>query len=128
MTDKLCTKYKKLKHNKFSGFELWKQCLVGNLDAWKEMEKYNKHDVLSLEELYSKLIPWDNSVNFNLYHNDCVDVCKCGSSSFIKNGFYYTSTGKFQKYRCKDCGAETRDRNNLLSKQKKDSLRSTTTR
>ena len=67
MTDKLCTKYKKLTHHKFEGFELWKECLDGNLKAWKEMEKYNKHDVLALEELYTKLIPWDSSVNFTLY-------------------------------------------------------------
>ncbi|MEM4726497.1 MAG: ribonuclease H-like domain-containing protein, partial [Nitrososphaerales archaeon] len=50
MTNKLCTKYKKLKPKKFSGFEMWRECLAGNMEAWKEMELYNKHDVLSLEE------------------------------------------------------------------------------
>jgi hypothetical protein len=128
MSDKLCTKYKKLKHGKFSGFEMWKQCLAGNLEAWKEMEIYNKHDVLALEELYRKLIPWDNGVNFNLYHDDCTNTCKCGSSLFIKNGFYYTSSGKYQKYRCKSCGAESRDRINLFSKEKRGSIRSATER
>lgn len=54
MTSKLCTKHKKLTKRKYSGFELWKQCLAGNLDAWLEMEKYNKLDVLSLEELLIK--------------------------------------------------------------------------
>jgi hypothetical protein len=123
MTDKLNTQYKKLKHNKFPGHELWTQCLKGNLEAWKEMEQYNKHDVLALEELFYKLIPWDNSINFNLYHDDEDHVCKCGSTSFFKNGFYYTSTGKYQKYKCKQCGAEHRDRENLFSKEKRDSLK-----
>lgn len=123
MTDKLCTTYKKQKHKKFPGHEMWEQCLAGNLEAWKEMESYNKYDVLSLEELYKKLIPWDNSLNFNLYHDDLEHVCKCGSKEFVKNGFYYTQTGKFQKHRCKKCGAPHRDRVNLFSKEKRASLK-----
>lgn len=126
MTDKLCTKYKKLKHTKFPGHELWTQCLAGNLEAWNEMEQYNKHDVLALEELYNKLIPWDNTINFNLYHEELDHVCKCGSTSFSKNGFYYTASGKFQKHKCKSCGSETRDKQNLFSKEKKASLKMNT--
>jgi len=122
MTDKLCTKYKKLKHAKFSGFELWKECLAGNVAAWNEMEKYNKHDVLSLEELYKKLVPWDDAINFSLYTDEPAHVCKCGSRDFKKQGWHYTSVGKFQRYRCKQCGAETRDRNNQFSKEKRASL------
>lgn len=122
MTDKLCTKYKKLKHAKFAGFDLWKQCLAGNLEAWQEMEVYNKHDVLSLEELYTKLTPWDDSVNFSLYTDAEEHVCRCGSKELAKAGWHYTSTGKFQRYRCKKCGAETRDRTNQFSKEKRKSL------
>ncbi len=128
MTDKLCTKYKKLDHAKFAGFELWRECLAGNLEAWDEMELYNKHDVLALEELYHKLIPWETSINFNLYHDQEDHVCKCGSTSFLKNGFYYTSAGKYQKHKCKTCGAETRDKVNLFSKEKRQSLHMTTPR
>lgn len=128
MTDKLNVKYKKLKHTKYPGHEMWKECLNGNKDAWNEMETYNKHDVLALEELYEKLIPWDNSINFNLYTDSTEHVCKCGSTSFIKNGFYYTSSGKYQKHRCKSCGAEHRDKNNLFSKEKKESLKAGTPR
>lgn len=123
MTDKLCVKYKKLDHAKFSGFKLWKECLNGNLEAWKEMETYNKHDVLSLEELYTKLIPWENTINFNLYHEEEEHVCKCGSKLFNKNGFYYTSAGKYQKHKCKACGAEHRDKQNLFTKEKRASLK-----
>ncbi len=128
MSDKLNVTYKKQKHEKFSGFELWSECLKGNLEAWKEMEKYNKYDVLALEELYHKLIPWDNSINFNVYHDQETNVCKCGSTSFIKNGYYYTSNGKYQRHRCKGCGAETRDKENLFSKEKRASLQPSTPR
>lgn len=59
MTDKFCKKYKKLKHKKFPGHELWKECLKGNKEAWEEMKKYNCHDVLATEELYLVLKEWD---------------------------------------------------------------------
>lgn len=123
MTDKLCTKYKKIKHSKFGGFELWKQCLAGNQKAWAEMEKYNKYDVLSLEELYTKLQPWDSSINFSVYSESLKHTCACGSSNFKKNGYKYTSVGKYQRYVCLDCGSEAKDRENLLSKDKKASLK-----
>lgn len=123
MSNKLCTKYKKLKVKKFQGFELWSECLKGNIVAWKEMEKYNKYDVLSLEELYLKLYPWSNEIDFNLYSSDNVKRCNCGSKNFVKNGYSYTSVGKFQRYSCGDCGAEIRDKKNLLSKDKKAALK-----
>lgn len=126
LTDKLCTKYKKQKHKKFPGHEMWAECLKGNQEAFKEMESYNKYDVLSLEELYQKLIPWDSSINFNLYHDNTENVCKCGSKKFAKNGFYYTASGKFQRLKCSSCGAEVRERKNLFSKEKRESLTATT--
>ena len=98
LTDKLCKKYKKLSHAKFTGFSLWEECLKNNIEAWKEMEEYNKYDVLSLEELSAILMPWDNGINFNIYHDSDFIVCECGSLEFRKAGFYYTNTGKFQKY------------------------------
>lgn len=128
MTDKLCKKYKKIKHAKFGGFELWKACLAGNPKAWAEMEKYNKYDVLSLEELYNKLIPWDNSVNFNIYSDSLTNTCKCGRGRIVRNGSFYTDSGKFQRFRCSGCGAETRGRDNLLSKEKRVSLQLRTNR
>lgn len=123
MSDKLCTKYKKLDHGKFAGFELWKECLKGNMEAWNEMEVYNKYDILSLEELYLKMAPWDRTVNFNVYHDSEDIICKCGSTEFRKSGFHYTAVSKFQKYKCKSCGHETRGAENLFSKEKRKSLR-----
>jgi len=123
LTKTLCKKHKKSSHPKFSGFDLWKGCLSGNKEAWKEMEKYNKLDVLSLEELYLILAPWDNSINFNVYREDFKNVCKCGNAKFTKNGFKYTNAGKFQRYKCTKCGSETRSGTNLLSKELRKELR-----
>lgn len=119
MSDKLASTYVKGKHKKFPGFELWKECLKGNKEAWEEMEDYNRLDVLALEEVYKKLMPWDSTINFSLYYNDGKDRCHCGSTQFKKNGYYYTQTGKFQRYRCLRCGSESRDRTNLLKGDKR---------
>lgn len=113
MSEKLCTKYKKLKHKKFPGMELWTECLKGNKKAWEAMREYNIFDVLATEELYKKLRPWDNSINFNVYYGDEGAKCSCGSTDFHKNGFAYSSTGKFQRFECRKCGAELRSRQNL---------------
>lgn len=113
LTEKLCPKYKKLKHGKFPGFDLWRECMNGNIEAWEEMERYNKRDVLGLREVYRKLSPWDTSINFGIYYGE--HVCKCGSRELKKQGWYYTNTQKYQRYRCKMCGAEFRDRTTAIS-------------
>lgn len=128
MTNKLCKKYKKLKVKKFPGHEMWTECIKGNLKAWKEMERYNKYDVLSLEELYTKLIPWDNSVNFNLYTDSAELKCTCGSKNFRNKGYVYTATGRYSRHRCNECGSEIRGRVNLFSAEKKRSLKTGTNR
>jgi len=123
MTDKLCTKHKKLSHAKFSGFLLWKEMLADNTEAWEECRDYNTMDVLSLEELYLKLAAWDNRhPNFNLYSDEPEHTCRCGSHKVVKDGFAYTGKSKFQQYRCLDCGAVTRDSINQFSKEKRVSL------
>jgi hypothetical protein len=123
MTSKLCTKYKKLPHKEYPGFELWKACLAGDRKAWDVMEEYNKHDVFSTEELYNIFAPWDNSINMSLYLDTESNVCKCGSTKFKRNGFHYSGVGKFQRYKCSKCKCEVRDRKNLFSKEKLSSLK-----
>lgn len=122
MSDKLC-KTKKYAHRKYAGFDLWKACLAHDVDAWREMEKYNKKDVIALEELYNKLIPWDSSINFSLYANTKNHVCSCGSRESSCNGFAYTASGKYQRYKCVKCGKEWRGGPNLLSTEKVASLK-----
>lgn len=124
MTDKLCKRYKKLKHDQFPGFDLWKECLKGNSEAWVCMADYNKFDVLATEELYSILRPWYKAhPNLNVY-TDTEDVlCLCGNDEFEHSGYHYTNASKFDKFRCTECGAETRGKVNLLPKSKRASLR-----
>lgn len=114
----LKTDRQKLTHKTFPGNLLWRECLKGNKKAFQEMEVYNKFDVLSLEDLYKKLAPWDNSINLNIYTNG-KPTCTCGSTSLLKRGYHYTNTGKFQRYRCNKCGKEFRDGMNQKQETKK---------
>lgn len=118
LTDNLCTTTKKSKHNKFPGHTLWVECMKGNLEAWEEMEAYNRDDVLSLEELYHVLSSWDNTLpNFDVYVDEVLDM-----SEWEKDGYVYTNLGKYQRYRNKRTGQQKRSRINLLTKEKRDSL------
>lgn len=119
MTENLNDRYTKMKSG---GFSLWIRCLAGELKAFKEMEEYNKRDVLSLEELYYKLRPWDNTVNFNVYQDHEHYICSCGSIKFHVHGYSFTNNGKFTRYKCKNCGKTHSSKQNLLSKKKRASL------
>jgi len=116
-------KYQKSDHKNFPGRELWRQCEAKNLEAWKEMEKYNKIDVLATEEVYKKLEPWDNSINHSIYTNLEEVTCNCGSKRLQKRGYQRTTACVYQRYQCQDCGAWTKGRNNLLSKEQKENIR-----
>lgn len=119
----LNTTYKKLKHKKFPGDDLWKECLNRNPEAWEEMELYNKHDVLALEELYKRLRPWDSTINPNLYHDGLNTICVCGSTSHRKNGYHLTNAGRFDRYQCKECGFQWREKQNNFEAMKRLTLK-----
>jgi len=88
------------------GFKLWKQCMIGNREAWKKMVDYCKNDIVLLEKVYLKLRPFiANHPNINIYINNEDDKCpKCGSNHVAKEGFAYTAINKYQRFSCKDCG------------------------
>lgn len=117
LTSKLCKKYKKSSHSKFAGTKLWMECIARNPQAFKEMKDYNKLDVLSLEELFEKLLPWQDAFLFNKFNVE-KPVCSCGNDKFKKSGIYYTNAHSYQKYQCTNCGAECRDKKHLPSDKK----------
>ena len=126
LAQKLC-KTRKLTNRKFQGFELWRECIAGNLAAWEEMREYNCIDVLALEELYLALAPWGVGIDFNIYRTESGFKCNCGSDSFTKSpDFHYAPTGVFEKWSCDSCGAWCHSKgkdNNLISNRKRLSLR-----
>ena len=100
----------KVKHN---GFELWVRCMEGDSAAWKTMERYNKRDVLILDKLYHRLLPWiRNHPNAALYDDDGeLNVCpSCASTKLEKRGLAKTTTYTYQRFQCKSCGRWSRSR------------------
>lgn len=114
----------KLEHREFPGFALWSECLKGNPRAWRVMRRYNIRDVHSLEDVYLALRPWiEGHPNVAAYTDAHDPACpKCGSTSVVKWGNAFTQTGKYQRYRCSDCGGFSRSRYTLNAPAKRRSL------
>lgn len=114
---KYLTDAKKSEHKKFPGFELWVECLKDNPAAWREMAKYNKLDVVATEQLYLKLRPWiKNHPNMASYAPSHEQACpNCGSKNVTKYGFATLQQGRYQRFKCVDCGAPSRGKQNLIS-------------
>ena len=91
----------KVKHE---GFQLWVKCMEGDPKAWKRMEAYNRGDVVLLGDLYARLLPWITK-HPNLSALRDVTCCpKCGSLRFQARGEMLTTTLRYHRYQCRDCG------------------------
>jgi hypothetical protein len=110
----------KSRHHSFSGHDLWSQCLSGSQEAFKEMEAYNKQDIITTIEVYNRLASFDPTINFQAYQQK--RVCTCGSTEFHKNGLKYLKSGIYQIHRCFKCGKNFVAKENLISKSTREGL------
>lgn len=96
------------------GMDLWRDCMDGCPKAWRVMEKYNKQDVILLEKLYEKLLPWiQNHPNLGLYDpKDRPSCTNCGSTHLQSRGYARSKTQQYRKFQCQDCGTWVRARRN----------------
>jgi DNA polymerase elongation subunit (family B) len=103
-----------------TNFQLWVDCMNKDARAWKLMEKYNKNDVVMLENLYNKLLPWiKGHPNVALYKERTEQRCpRCGGKHYQSRGYIYTATCRYNRYRCSDCGTWFRDRVNNLKTER----------
>lgn len=93
---------KKLPHN---GFEVWEGCMAGDPEAWDVMRRYNKQDVILLERVYDKVLPWAKSYpNMNVY-NGTAKCPRCQSNRIVRAGKWYmlSSPIQYQRHLCNDC-------------------------
>ena len=91
---------------------LWQKCMAGDRKAWADMLRYNKQDVVLLEQVYNKLLPWiTNHPSTNVYEGRPNACRNCGSDK-IKAGMKYraTNTTLYQYFRCMGCGANLKSR------------------
>ena len=105
----------KVKH---AGMDLWIQCMAGQEDAWKDMERYNRHDVVLLQLVYERMRPWLNHPNHGTYDEPGIPVCpNCGSGHLQRRGFARTIVQKYPRYQCCDCGAWSRGTDGELPRE-----------
>jgi len=112
-------------------FDLWVRCCNGEKEALDYMLEYNKSDILALEGLYLFLRPWMTShPNMGLYCNHDGSVCpSCGCESIDwRINEYYTPAGKYNAFRCNECGAIGRSRFNALKPEERKRLTISTAR
>ncbi len=104
---------------KHAGHELWIRCLNGEEQAWTEMEEYNRNDVVLLEQVYFKLLPWiKHHPNQNLYSAEELICPTCGGHHHQRRGLAYTTTCTYQRFQCTECGSWFRERTNLTKKKR----------
>lgn len=104
--------------------ELWHRCYVGEVAALKEMETYNKHDVVLLEKVFNKMKPYVARLTrlFDPDHEDQYFCVRCGGegrTNFQFRGYYRTQASTFHKAKCKTCGAYSRLRTGIVEKKAK---------
>lgn len=108
-----------------SGFGLWVRCMEGDKKAWEKMKRYNKRDVLILDKLYDRLLPWIKShPNVTLYTQPIGSVLptpvvnrphgyacpQCGSHKVQRRGTAYARTQTYARYYCTSCTSWSRER------------------
>ncbi|MCK5624953.1 ribonuclease H-like domain-containing protein [Candidatus Pacearchaeota archaeon] len=99
---------RKIKHE---GFDLWLGCMNGDKKSWNKMIQYNKQDVLLLERVYKRFLGWIiNHPNYGLYQGEQFACPNCGSKNLIRRGFAYTKINTYQRWICKNCGAQSQSR------------------
>lgn len=99
---------KKVKHE---GFELWIKCMNKDKEAWERMEEYNIQDVVLLEQVYHKFLPWIKNHPNKALHDESEHSCpSCGSHKIQKRGYNVTAGGKYQRYQCQACGTWSAER------------------
>lgn len=98
------------------GHELWIKCMNNDPEAWKMMKEYNKGDVITLQELYYRFLPWiKNHPNHGLYQEDKAVCPTCGSKHYHRRGTLTTRAGIYERYQCQSCGTWFRGNKNQQS-------------
>jgi DNA polymerase elongation subunit (family B) len=87
---------------KHEGFNLWVKCMHNEPAAWKTMEEYNRNDVVILEGIYNRLLPWLPNQG-HAVRNDNLVCPNCESRKFNQRGYQYTQVAKYVRFQCLEC-------------------------
>jgi DNA-directed RNA polymerase subunit RPC12/RpoP len=92
--------------------DLWLKVLQGDAGAIKRMVHYNKGDIDLLECAFNHLQPYiPNYINRQLFTGEGGIKCpQCGSHHYKLEGWRFTTTRRYRRYHCLDCGRWFKDR------------------
>jgi hypothetical protein len=113
------------------GFGTWLGCMNNDPKAWAKMKRYNIADVRATAEVFTRLIPWTDSlqsrtVNFGHYKPGEMTCPRCMNTwdeeGFVKRGFHGTGASRFQTLECRKCGAFPRDYTRVSQRKPEDKV------
>ena len=86
--------------------------------AQKRMIRYCKNDVKITSQLFDRLLPWIDGLNVPLISggndedmSEAVAMCtRCGGVNIHQRGWAYTTTYRYKRYCCADCGGWMKDK------------------
>jgi len=93
-------------------WSLWERAYHGDEDGIAEMVEYNVQDVILLEKVFDRLVPYVRNLP-RLVDPEYLgqEVCPiCGGSNLMRRGYHRTNVSNFQRYQCQDCGRYSRSR------------------
>jgi len=96
---------RKLEHE---GFPLWKKCMAGDVAAWRRMKEYNRRDIILLESVYLRILPWMATHPTVGMYTDKLVCPRCGSGKLQSRGWSITRTMKYKRVHCQNCGSWSR--------------------
>lgn len=93
-------------HKASTSTGLWSAATAGDVDAIKEMVKYNRQDVILLEQIYNRMLPYiKNHPKVDDQDRSCSN---CGSKNLHKRGTYRNKRNAYPRFQCQACGAWSR--------------------
>jgi hypothetical protein len=91
-------------------FDVWRRAFYGDVAALKELEAYNRQDVILLEHVFHAIVPYAKTLPRLV---DSVEwreeLCPyCGSQDRTKSGLHRTRVNAYPKWTCGTCLREYR--------------------
>ena len=73
--------------------------------AWAEMARYNKRDVTMMPELFERVKSYVKMPH-PITESPEIPAChSCGSQDLERRGYALTLNGRYQRFRCRQCGS-----------------------
>jgi DNA polymerase elongation subunit (family B) len=93
------------------GFKTWKSILDPNSPdrdaAQRRMVRYCRQDCKVTAQLFERLLPWIDGLNVPLHASgdeSLVCCARCGGERIQQRGWAYTTTTRYKRMVCTDCG------------------------